>query len=276
MSFEKPGATALNLRPCRYGTSKLLFRGPPRQMNRPYVAFLGGTETFGRFVRAPFPDVVQSRLQVTCVNLGCTNAGLDSFVRDPDIQRIASAARVRVLQIMGAQNLSNRFYRVHPRRNDRFVEAAPLLCETYPEVDFTEFHFTRHLLGKLRLLSPERFLSVEEELQRVWSKRMDALLRSMGEGTILLWLRYPDRDHALNDAHLGADPLMVTKKMVDALRDRVEDVVEVPIETAGNCQDMDGMVFGPLERPSAGHLPGPGTHMAIADRVAESVLRALK
>ena len=73
-----------------------------------------------------------------------------------------------VVQVMGAQNLTNRFYTVHPRRNDRFLRAAPDLQALYPEVDFTEFHFTRHLLRTLRWSSADRFEVVAEELRAVW------------------------------------------------------------------------------------------------------------
>ncbi len=55
-----------------------------------------------------------------------------------------------VIQVMGAHNMSNRFYAVHPRRNDRFLRASLGCCKTiYPEVDFTEFNFTRHMLTAL-------------------------------------------------------------------------------------------------------------------------------
>ncbi len=36
---------------------------------------------------------------------------------------------------MGAQNLSNRFYAVHPRRNDRFLRASTLMKTIFREVD---------------------------------------------------------------------------------------------------------------------------------------------
>ena len=55
-----------------------------------------------------------------------------------------------MIQVSGAQNLSNRFHAVHPRRNDRFLRASTLLKTIYRDVDFTEFNFTRHLLTTLR------------------------------------------------------------------------------------------------------------------------------
>ena len=46
MTYDALGAGALDYLPCRYGTSKLLFRGPRRPLKEPYIAFLSGTETY--------------------------------------------------------------------------------------------------------------------------------------------------------------------------------------------------------------------------------------
>jgi predicted Zn-dependent protease len=66
------------------------------------------------------------------------NAGLDAFLHAPQVLALAGAARVTVVQAMGAQALSNRYYRVHPRRNDRFLGPSPALSALFREVDFTE------------------------------------------------------------------------------------------------------------------------------------------
>ena len=50
-------------------------------------------------------------------------AGTDDLRDSPAL----AVARLTVLQVTGAQNMSNRFYSVHPRRNDRFLKASPLL-----------------------------------------------------------------------------------------------------------------------------------------------------
>nr|WP_253276904.1 DUF6473 family protein [Ruegeria sp. 6PALISEP08] len=44
--------------------SKLWFRGPPGELGKPYVACLGGEETFGRFVEHPFPAELGKRLKL--------------------------------------------------------------------------------------------------------------------------------------------------------------------------------------------------------------------
>ena len=61
------------------------------------------------------------------MNFGLPNAGPDVFLADEGMLRILQGARAVVLQIPPAMNLANSHYRVHPRRNDRFLSAeAPL------------------------------------------------------------------------------------------------------------------------------------------------------
>ena len=50
MAYVYPGAGAPEDAACRYGASRLLFRGPQRDVRGPYCVVLGGTETYGRYV----------------------------------------------------------------------------------------------------------------------------------------------------------------------------------------------------------------------------------
>lgn len=259
MSYERAGAAALDYEICRYGVSRLLFRGPKKVLDRPYVAFLGGTETFGRCVTDPFPELLEEATGTLCLNLGQVNAGIDAFIADPEVPHLLDGARLSVLQVLGASNMSNRFYRVHPRRNDRFLDASPTLMSTYAEVDFTEFTFTRHMLHSLREISEERFQLVEDELRTAWTARMRMLLRGLSCPSILLWLKVP------TDDPLGDDPLLVTREMVEDVADMVCDVVELPVPPAGMSGDVEGMIVGQTEWPAASRLIGPKAHARIAE-----------
>ncbi|EDZ48197.1 conserved hypothetical protein [Rhodobacterales bacterium Y4I] len=233
-------------------------------MAEPYVAFLGGTEVYGRFVEFPFVDSLQGRLGVDCINLGSVNAGLDSFAQDETLTGIARGAQVSVLQMLGAQNISNPYYRVHPRRNDRFLQAQPALKALYPEVDFTEFHFNKHLLCTLRDISGQRFEQVREQLQRSWIERMSALIEALGGRVLLLWLRY----HLEADSGFPDEPVLVDRAMADALRPKVQGILEFRAESAAAARDIAGMVFGQMELPAARHMIGPKEHLRIADALA--------
>lgn len=268
MSFEVAGGATSESRPCRFGASRLACRGPLRSLDAPYVAFLGSSETFGKYVAHPFAALIEAKIASPCVNLGSVNAGLDAFVHDAELVRIAARSRVAVLQVMGAQNLSNRFYRVHPRRNDRFLEATPQLAAIFPEVDFTEFNFNKHLLGALHARSPERFEVVRSELKQVWLGRMRLLLRRLGRQTVLLWLRYGAGQTPVAGARSGAKPMLIERDMVESLKPQVSAIVEIPVRTAGAVGELQHMACGPMQVPSASQMIGPTSHQAIAHRLA--------
>lgn len=261
MSIEVIGTGAPDVFRCRYGTSKLMFRGPRRNLDSPYVAFLGGNETYGKHVQAPFVAMLDGKVDKNCVNLGVSGAGLDAFATDPEVLKLAGNADQVFLQILGAQNLSNRFYRVHPRRNDRFLEASPLLTEIYRDVDFTDFNFVKHMLGTLQNLSSKQFKAVQDEIQQAWLSRMKLIIQTINnDDVVLLWLRYHD-----NDDLLGSEPLAITGAMIDQLRPSVSGVVEIPVVPSRLSSEVDQMTFGQMQAPAAAHLIGPSTHRRIAE-----------
>lgn len=260
MSFEVPGAGAPDELRCRYGSSKLVFRGPCRDLDSPYVAFLGGNETYGKHVQVPYVAQLDYETGKNCINLGVANAGLDALVNDPELLAIARNADKVVVQILGAQNLSNRFYRVHPRRNDRFLAASSLLSAIYRDVDFTDFNFTKHLLGGLQKVSSERFEVVRCEIQQAWLSRMRLLIQLIENDVSLLWLQYPD-----DVDNLGPEPLAITRAMINQLRPIVHDVVEIQVAPARQSGEVGDMLFGQMQAPAAGHVIGPSTHRQIAE-----------
>lgn len=267
MAYAYPGDGSLDYFPCRYGASRLLFRGPRRDLGAEYVAVLGGTETYGKFVPHPFPDLLEHRIGLPVVNLGCINAGVDAFLNDAAVVEVASRATAAVVQIVGAQNLTNRYYSVHPRRNDRFLGATPLLRALYPGVDFTEFTFTRHLLRALAARDANRFAHLARELRSAWVDRMRALLALLPGETLLLWLADHPPPAPGAPLDLDRDPLLVDAAMIAALRPLVSGLAEVRPNLAGT--DLSGMAFAPMEAPAAASLPGPAAHRATADLLAD-------
>ena len=267
MSFAFPGDASLDYFPCRYGRSKLLFRGPRRDLAAPYAACLGGVETDGKFLPQPYPALLEARLGHPVVNFGIPSAGPDAWMADPALPDLAARARVTVVQLTGAQNMTNRFYSVHPRRNDRFLRASPLLQHIYREVDFTEFAFTRHMLQTLRYASPQKFAIVVEELQAAWLARMGALLARLGPRVVLLWMQGQGED---------PEPMLVTAAMVEALRPHAAAVVPVALSAAALAAGTAGMVYPPLAEPAARGMPNPLRHAEVAEALAPVVARLWK
>lgn len=271
MKTEMISRGALRLTPCTYGLSKLPFRGPCRPTDSRYVAFLGGSETFGKYIPKPFPDLIEAAIGEVCVNLGCQSAGPDVFLQDPAVQSICHGAAMTVIQIPGATNLCNAFYRVHPRRNDRFIAPTDKLSALYPEIDFSEISFTGHLIARLRAVDRERFKLVRHQIETTWVRRMKSLIGQVGGPVLLLWLasRVPQdqSEGVLPSGH----PSFVTRRMIEALRPYVTDIVEVVAQHG----DTEGMSFAPLDTLAAQDMMGIAAHQAAASALRAPLIHGL-
>ncbi|MBV1903641.1 MAG: hypothetical protein KUG58_08405 [Marinosulfonomonas sp.] len=273
MAYEHLGRGALDYYPCRYGRSKLLFRGPRRKLDKPYCAVIGGSETYGKFLETPYPTMLEQLIQMPVVNLGCQNAGNEVFAQDTTVTDICSAAEVTIIQLMGAQNLSNRFYSVHPRRNDRFIKASGFLHTVFREVDFTEFHFNRHMLGCLNEISPEKFSLVRDELKEAWVARMKLLMSRIEGRVILLWLSAHTPDDTAKSNDLNSDPAFVDRDMINRVSEQASDVVEVVATQSEIDAGRDRMAFNALEEIMASEMLGPIAHETAAWRLQKILPR---
>ncbi len=273
MTYDVLGPGPLDYLPCRYGTSKLMFRGPRRDLTRPYLAFIGATETYGKYIETPFPALVEQEVGKPCANFGQINAGIDAFSSDPFVIGAASAAQVTVVQVMGAQNMTNRFYAVHPRRNDRFVTTSTLLRAIYREVDFSEFHFNKHMLQRLMEVSPDRFRTVLQELQDAWVARMRLMFKRINGKSVLLWFsdRAPEDQSGDDPAAIGSDPLFVTRDMINEISQHCTQVVEVVASADAQAAGTQGMTFDEMDVMAASAMLGPKAHEEAAAALLEVI-----
>lgn len=274
MAYAFPGAGALDYSPCSYAASRLTFRGPRADLKEPFVACIGGTETYGKFIPTPYPDLLDEMLDMQVVNLGCVNAGPEVYVQERALMQMVSSGMACVVQITGAQNLTNRYYSVHPRRNDRFTGPTPLLRALFKKVDFTEFSFTRHMLHVLQAHSADRFEVLAEELRAAWVARMKQLLAQITCPTVLFWLADAPPPAPGRRADLAHDPMLVDAEMIAAVRPMATSYVEVIPSPQARAKGAEGMAFGPMEALAAQSLPGPAVHYDLAKRLVP-VLRQL-
>ena len=147
---------------CRYGASRVMFRGPKRRLNASYIADIGSGQAYGKYGEVLFVDALEAQIGEPVVNLGVMQAGLTPPADNPDILRVTSNPRMTLVQILGAQSMPNRVYSVHPRRNDRFVSAS------------------------VTVQSPLQ--SGVAELKIAWISRLRMILKSISGDTVLLWM----------------------------------------------------------------------------------------
>lgn len=266
-------AGGLDYFPCRYGALRALFRGPQRDLSQPYVAVLGGSATFGKYVARPYPALVEAALGRTVANLGALNAGPDFYLSDPAVLDIAAGAQVAIVQVTGAEALSNPFYSVHNRRNDRFLVATPVLRDLFPAVDFADIHFTRHLLQVLGRCDSRAYAEVVAVLKQTWLDRMRLLLARLPRHRILLWLANalpPARAEGLDPA-----PPFIDRAMLDALGPEVTETVLATASPKARALQPFDMTYPETEAAQAACLPGAAIHAEVAAQLVPALRRLM-
>lgn len=259
-------APALDYRLATIPGSRLQVRGPLPDFSDPFVAILGGNEVFGKYVASPFPELLADRLGLPVANLGVAHAGLSLFSEEQVLLDIASKADVTVLQVLGAQNMSNRLYSVHSRRNDRFLGVSPALRELFPQVDFAEINFTGHLINSLQAASSEAFDILVKELKWAWVQRMRRVLSLIRGDVILLWVSDHGPDTTSGDTAF-AEPHFVDGAMLAEIAGSYTALVDVLVEPTAA---MDGKIFPEKEATAAERVPAQSDHARIADSLDQA------
>jgi hypothetical protein len=237
------------------------FQAAPEDLSPPYIAFLGGSETLGRDVAKPFPALLGVATGLPVANLAAPHAGPDYYLGHPALLKAAARAEIAVLQLPGADALSNPFYTVHSRRNDRFLAATPCLHALFPKVDLTDIHFTRHLHQALARADAVAHARVVHGLRQTWVLRMRALLRHLPLRRILLCLGNPAAE--------GEGPYLLDAEVMSSL--------DVPLLIATPGAAARAADLAACSRPDvrALSLPGPATHAEIAASLVPALVAQL-
>jgi hypothetical protein len=168
---------------------------------------------------------------------------------------------------MGVNLLSNRFFSVHPRRNDRFLRVSTVLQAIYHDVDFSEFLFTRNMLGSLHSKSIDRFETVVSELREAWSARMRRMLDQIGENVVLLWFSENKPTNELWDGlphQMQVDPLFITNEMIDHLRPLVKGLIVAQPSGDALVRGTAGMIYPISQQRAAREMLGVDCHKEAA------------
>lgn len=264
-------AGALDYAPCRYGSSRAIFRGPARDTDGSYVVMLGGTQTFGKYVVTPYPALVERVMGQPVVNLGSLGAGPDFYLSDLPLLDVVVRARAAVVQLPGVEAMTNPFYSVHSRRNDRVLAPTPRLRALFPELDFAETHFARHLLAVLQATDSARFGIVVQGLKANWLATMRQLLIHLPLRRVLLSLADTAVEVGGAVAPMEKGPYLVDSAMIAALGGPATRLVTVVPSPKARAMGALGMLFPETEVMQAQNLPGPGVHAEVTGQVVEAL-----
>lgn len=262
----------------RFGRARQFYRGPKPDLSQPYIACIGSSETYGKFVERPFPALLGKTLAMSVANWGTPDAGPAFFLKDPVMIEACCNAQLCIVQIMPALNMSNRLYSVFQRRNGRLKEPSDMLQLLYPSVDFSRYRYVHNMLGKLQTTDDEKFKLVENELRLAWIARMKELLEAIEAPKLLFWIsqRSPDDNSGrLSRRSPGATPALVNRQMLEMIAPLADGVVEYAASRAeAQGKEMD-RVCPPEHEVAARRHPSATMHKVAAGVLRDAVLRLL-
>ena len=264
----------------RFGRSRQRFRGPHPKLDKPYLAFIGGSETYGKFVEKPFPAQLGDQLGMTAANWGAPQAGPGFFLKDPVILEACSNAKICVVSVMGATNMSNRMYSVFHRRNARIRDVSKVLPLLFPDVELERFKFVHNLLFNLHRANPANFRAVELELREAWVARMKELLEAIETTRVLVWMsvRTPEEDFGpIERDDFLIPPAFVNRDMLEAVAPMADLVIEyVPDPELSNSDAKAGpkVSFSSEPAPEKWQTLYPG--QAVHNQASELILDPLR
>ncbi len=251
----------------------LRFRGPAVDIQRPYVAFLGAAQTFGRFAERPFPDLLAERLDLPALNLGVGGAGPRHFDRPGYLKRLNGAEAV-VIQVLSGRSASSSLF--DNSKGGGMHGVTPLADGPVRAGDF--------LAMAAEKLSAIEFARVIEEMRVDYVASFLALIGKINAPTLLLWLstRTPDyREDYAKAPHgvLGEFPQLVNARMVADIAAHCDAYVEC-VSAAGLPQPLwraeqaiDGAHLRGVTLENR-YYPSPQMHSEAADRLEAPLRRA--
>lgn len=277
--YEKPDQALIDYDSYKWGRLEQLYRGPRPELSKPYLACLGGAQTFGRYVKTPFPALLEASLKRPVANFGTANAGPGFFLRDAAVIEAASKADLCVLQVMSARSLSNRLFKVKLSRNAQIEAVSKALEELFPHVDFETFNYAHNMLNQISDNDPESFLAVETEMKAAWVARTRSLLQSIQTRRVLFWFseRHPDNAPPVTAEQPELKyPQFVDQGMIDAVAPLADTIVYC-VTSAGMPQSLlkDGetVLQTPFGMPVSEnrYYPTPEMHEAAAEALKPAI-----
>jgi hypothetical protein len=173
------------------------FRGPlPQRMySKEKLSFLGAAQTFGRFVRVPFPTILGSLFNLDVLNLGYAGAGASFYLSKPYVLSQAAGARAAVVQVMSGRSCANSVFDAPEGRNVLVRRSDGKVMTDGPGYRWV-----------LETFGSDRAIAVVRETQARWVEETIALAKALPIPKVLFW--FSVRETAFTPSGAGLTALM--------------------------------------------------------------------
>lgn len=164
-----------------YDFQGLELRGPKLD-NSKYIAYIGASQTFGRFCLEPYPNLLGQKLDLGTLNLGVGGKGPAYFLNNPTILEAINKAELVILQVLSGRSTGNSVFESTDggMHGIRLIDGQKMRSDRF----YSELINGRDKRG----LSQEFMKNLVKETRENYIKLNVELLEAIKPPTIFLWL----------------------------------------------------------------------------------------
>lgn len=253
------------------------FRGPlpDRMYSDEKLAFAGAAQTFGRFVRVPFPTMLGSVFNLDVLNLGYAGVGASFYLSRPYLLHQLSMSKAVVIQVMSGRSTANSVFDAPGGRNT--------LVRRSDRRSMTDGPAYRWLL---ETEGAAKAIAVIRETQERWVEETRTLAAAIQTRKILFWFSPRGTDFTPTgdsvSSLMGEFPHLVSTEMIDSVRDRFDDYVECVSQRGLPNRLIDRFTGEAVEVNFAGsrrtenrYYPSPEMHLDATHALEEPLRKVL-
>lgn len=150
--------------------------------NTKYIAYIGASQTFGRYCQEPYPSLLGKKLNMGTLNFGIGGKGPTYFLRNKIILEEVNKAELVVIQVLSGRSIGNSVFesRDGGMHGIRLIDGKKMRSDDI---------FSQLISGKdKRGLSREFMENLVKEIRANYVSATIELLKAIRPPKVLLWL----------------------------------------------------------------------------------------
>jgi hypothetical protein len=199
----------------------LALRGPQSDLHADKrISCIGAAQTFGRFVKNPFPWQVGRFLERPFVNLGFSGAGPEFYLQQPELMALLATSDTVVVQSMSARSVSAGVFKTARNNGVLVFQSGPRKGQSFMAEEAYQILKTEY--------GGDALQAQREAVQEKWLDQHRDLASQIPGRKIFLWLsnEAPCDDIDYSRSAIGTFPHMVSAEMISELPEMGFEVVE--------------------------------------------------
>ena len=260
--------------------------------NTKYIAYIGASQTFGRFCQEPYPNILGKRLDIGTLNFGIGGKGPTYFLTNQTILEALNEAELVVIQVLSGRSVSNSVFESQDggmhgirlidgkkmRSDDLFSQLISGkdkrgLSREFMEnlVKETRENYVKNTIDLLKAIKPPKILlwlsTRTPEYKEIYGltpkqklrKEINTFLEKLSNGKMGFLRRYSENPL---DNLLAAFPHLVNREMIEAIKPYSDRYVEYVSKTGlpHVLKNFQGEVVG-----KDNYYPSPEMHQQVSE-----------